>query len=162
VLVTNFNRVTNEMETLVHNSATYCGRFPTRYLAHAGTSGDDFVEAPCRCTRNGHASGIDRLLRNSARNVRSPKWWHASDAHNFGRGIRYARQHLYASYDMTLYNASRRAARHLANGRRDASRNVPAPPSGQFEHIIRNYGAGQYGYMWSSAGSTCSPNMATT
>jgi thimet oligopeptidase len=73
-------------------------------------------------------------------------------AHNYGRGIRYARQLLYASYDMTLHNES--SADPLAVWQK-MERATPlgyvagTEFPGQFGHLMGGYAAGYYGYMWS-------------
>ncbi len=162
VLVTNFNRVGldfNEMETLVHEfgHVLHGALSRTRYLAHAGTSVEtDFVEAPSQMYEE-WARKLEsiRLLRKFCKEcpeVTGEMVARLKDAHNFGRGIRYARQHLYASYDMTLYNEH--PGEPLAIWRKMEGEtplgHVPSTSfPGQFEHIIRNYGAGYYGYMWS-------------
>jgi thimet oligopeptidase len=72
-------------------------------------------------------------------------------ARRFGQGIRYARQWLYASFDMAL---STEPQPPLAVWKRLEG----ATPLGYvegtsfpsaFSHIASNYAAGYYGYMWS-------------
>jgi thimet oligopeptidase len=129
----------------------------TRYVDHAGTHVEtDFVEAP------------SQMYEAWARRLESVQQLHAhcqdcpaidegmmqrlNAARNFGRGLRYARQHLYARYDMALYAEQPGPA--LATWERMESATPLGHVAGtafpgQFEHIIRNYGAGYYGYMWS-------------
>ncbi len=162
VLVTNFNRNGlnfDELETLVHEfgHVMHGVLSRTRYVAHAGTSVEtDFVEAP------------SQMYEEWARKLESVKLIHdfckecppvdaammqrLNAARNFGRGIRYARQHLYASFDMALYDEKPGEA--LATWQKmEAATPLGHVPGtsfpGQFDHIIRNYGAGYYGYMWS-------------
>jgi thimet oligopeptidase len=72
---------------------------------------------------------------------------------NFGRGIRYGRQLLYASYDMRLHTSSSPALSPLAlwadmEGRTALGALQGGEFPGQFGHIAGGYAAGYYGYMW--------------
>lgn len=164
VLVTNFNRQGlsfDELETLVHEFGHLMHGVlsRTRYVDQAGTHVErDFVEAPSQMYEE-WARRLEsvRLLHDFCKDQGCPAvdadmMQRLNAARNFGRGIRYARQHLYASYDMALY------AEHPAPARATWARMEAATPLGhvaetafpaQFEHIIRGYAAGYYGYMWS-------------
>ena len=72
-------------------------------------------------------------------------------ARRFGAGMQYARQHLYASFDMALYGEQPRAAFDTWKQMEEATTlgfvpgtNFPAT----FSHIAGGYAAGYYGYMW--------------
>ena len=75
----------------------------------------------------------------------------ADAARRYGQGIRYARQWLYASFDMELSTNPRPPLAVWKNLE-------AATPLGYvegtmfpaaFSHIASNYAAGYYGYMWS-------------
>jgi thimet oligopeptidase len=163
VLVANFNREgldANEIETLLHEfgHVLHGVLSKTRFVDHAGTSVErDFVEAPSQmyeewarnketlallpqyCTTPCPTVDNDLLLRLKA-------------AHNFGRGSRYARQHLYASYDMALHQGS--ANEPLSVWQKMEGATLLGYVSGtefpgQFSHLMGGYAAGYYGYMWS-------------
>jgi thimet oligopeptidase len=73
-------------------------------------------------------------------------------ARDHAKGILFARQHLYASYDLALYG------REPADPMGLWARMEGATPLGHvagtrfpagFSHVASNYGAGYYGYLWS-------------
>ncbi len=107
VLVTNFNRSGlsfDELETLVHEFGHLMHGVlsRTRYVAHAGTSVEtDFVEAPSQMYEEwAHKLDAVKLIHNFCKDcpeVDAAMMERLNAARNFGRGIRYARQHLYAS-----------------------------------------------------------------
>lgn len=162
VLVTNFNRSGlnfDELETLVHEfgHVMHGVLSRTRYVAHAGTSVEtDFVEAPSQMyeewARKLEAVKLIRDYCKSCPTIDAGMMERLNAARNFGRGIRYARQHLYASFDMAIY--AEQPGEALATWQKmEAATPLGHVPDtafpGQFDHIIRNYGAGYYGYMWS-------------
>jgi thimet oligopeptidase len=74
-----------------------------------------------------------------------------NEARRFGRGIAYARQHLYASYDMALYGEQPREAMETWRAMEAATTlgHVEATEfPGTFAHVAGGYAAGYYGYMW--------------
>ncbi len=163
-LVANFNRQGlnfNELETLVHEFGHLMHGVlsRTRYVDHAGTHVEtDFVEAPSQMYEAwARRPESIRLLHPLCKDQGCPEidadmMQRLNAAHHFGRGIRYARQHLYASFDMALYAEHPEPALPTWE-RMEAATSLghvagTAFPA-QFEHIIRGYGAGYYGYMWS-------------
>lgn len=161
-LVTNFNRNGldfNELETLVHEfgHALHGVLSRARYAAHAGTSVEtDFVEAPSQMyeawARRLESVALLHDFCGSCPKVDAPLMARLNAARKHARGIRYARQHLYASFDMALH--SRNPGEALAVWEKmEAATPLGHVPGtafpGQFDHIIRNYGAGYYGYLWS-------------
>jgi thimet oligopeptidase len=76
----------------------------------------------------------------------------ARAARDFGKGIGFSRQHLYARYDLALYG--RESADPLALWTRMEADTPLGSVSGTlfpagFEHIASGYAAGYYGYLWS-------------
>ena len=162
VLVTNFNRKgldQRELETMLHEFGHILHGVlsQTRYASHGGTNVErDFVEAPsqmyeewartkeplqlihkyCADCPEVDAALVDRL--------------HA--ARSYGQGIRYARQHLYASYDMAIFGEREVDPMQtwIAMESETPVGYVPGTQfAGTFAHVVGGYGAGYYGYMWS-------------
>jgi len=162
VLVTNFDRqglTHNELETLFHEfgHVMHGVLSRTQFNYHSGTSVQrDFVEAP------------SQMYEEWARRWQSLRTLHESvpeapaldeetverlaAARRFGQGIRYARQHLYATFDMAL--ASTAPERAIEVWKSMESRGPMGHVEGTafpatFGHITNGYAAGYYGYMWS-------------
>ena len=166
VLVSNFNRQGldhQELETLVHEfgHVMHGVLSQTRYLDHAGTHVErDFVEAPSQMFEE-WARRLETLQRFARHcpdcpGVDAALLERLEAARQFGRGIRYARQHLYASYDMTLYGQVPASGQPKAQAlwqQMEAATPLGHVAgtsfAGQFEHIVRGYAAGYYGYLWS-------------
>ncbi len=105
VLVANFNRDGldgNEIETLLHEfgHVLHGVLSKTRFVDHAGTSVErDFVEAPSQMfeewTRNKETLALlPQYCASPCPPVDNDLLLRLKAAHNFGRGSRYARQHL--------------------------------------------------------------------
>ena len=161
VLVTNFDRNGldhNELETLLHEfgHVLHGVLSKTAFVSHAGTStSQDFVEAPSQmfeewARREGALALFAKVCpecpRLSRQQVAS-----LEAARRYGQGIRYARQWIYAAFDMSL---SQKPQSSLEAWKRLES----ATPLGfvegtmfpaSFSHIASSYAAGYYGYMWS-------------
>lgn len=162
VLVTNFDRkglTQNEMETLMHELGhVFHGVLSkTKYSAHSGTSVKrDFVEAPSQALE-AWAQRYETLSKVQDYCGDCPAVTPAlveklDAARTFGKGSFYSRQHLYASFDMTLFSNKPQAAQDLW------AKMEGATPLGHIEgtrfpatfgHIVGGYAAGYYGYMWS-------------
>jgi thimet oligopeptidase len=161
VMVANFDRhglTHDEVETFFHEFGHVLHGVLSKahYNHHAGTSVErDFVEVPSQFYEE-WARRLESLetIRDTCADC--PVMDQAlvdrlNAARRFGAGMLYARQHLYASFDMALYGTQPRAAfetwRDMEAGTRlgfvDGT-NFPAT----FSHIAGGYAAGYYGYMW--------------
>ncbi|MFA7269997.1 MAG: M3 family metallopeptidase [Sterolibacterium sp.] len=163
VLVANFNRSGfdgDEMETLTHEfgHVLHGVLSATRYVAQAGTSVErDFVEAPSQMyeewARNKETLGlVADFCKTACPRVDAALASKLTAAHNFGRGIRYARQLLYASFDMAIYDAKPvdpMAVWGAMEGATPLGYVEGTQFPGTFNHVMGGYAAGYYGYMWS-------------
>ncbi|HET9578512.1 MAG TPA: M3 family metallopeptidase [Usitatibacter sp.] len=160
-LVTNFNREGldhNELETLMHEfgHVLHAVLSQADYNPHAGTSVKvDFVEAPSQMfeewARREESLGLFEKICPQCPHLTHDEIERLDAARKYGQGIRYARQWLYAKFDMELSTNPRPP---LAVWKNLES----ATPLGyvegtmfpaSFSHIASNYAAGYYGYMWS-------------
>ena len=163
VLVTNFDRVglnADELETLVHEfgHVLHGVLSSTRYVSQAGTSVErDFVEAPSQmfeewARRKESLALLSSFCKSACPGVDDALLKRMTAAHNFGRGIRYARQLLYASYDMNLHKSEAGDPLAIWSAMEGATPLGHVPGTefpGQFGHLMGGYAAGYYGYMWS-------------
>lgn len=162
-LVANFNRAGfdgDEMETLTHEfgHVLHGVLSNTRYASLAGTNVElDFVEAPSQMYEE-WARSLDTLslvakfCKTPCPKVDAALVKKMVAAHNFGRGIRYARQLLYASFDMSIYDAKPSEpmdAWARMEGATPLGHVKGTEFPGTFNHVMSGYGAGYYGYMWS-------------
>lgn len=161
-LVTNFRRDGfdhNELETLFHEfgHVMHGVLSKTRYLLHAGTSvRRDFVEAPSQMYEEWARRPESLRLFNETCPTCKPIDLELIErmdaARQYGQGTKYARQWLYAAYDMAL--ASETPGEPLQVWIDMESKtpigHVPGTRfPGTFGHIVGGYAAGYYGYMWS-------------
>lgn len=163
VLVTNFDRAgldSDELETMVHEFGHVLHNVlsHTRYVSQAGTSVEgDFVEAPSQmyeewARSEEPLSQIAGFCEPACPAVGGALVQRLNSAHNYGRGIRYARQLLYAAYDMDIHSPAPGAPLATWDRMEGATLLGHVPQTqfpGQFEHLMNGYGAGYYGYMWS-------------
>ena len=163
VLVTNFDRTglnSDELETMVHEfgHVLHGVLSNTRYLAQAGTSVEgDFVEAPSQMYEEwartlAPLALIAGYCQPACPAVDAALVKQLNAAHNYGRGIRYSRQLLYAGYDMAIHGAQPVEPQATWARMEGATLlgHVPGTEfAGQFDHLVGGYGAGYYGYMWS-------------
>lgn len=163
VLVTNFNRTGldgEELETLVHEfgHVLHGVLSSTRYVMQAGTSVErDFVEAPSQmyeewARRKESLQMISSFCKEPCPTISDEMVTRLTAAHNYGRGIRYARQLLYASYDMALHRNTVGDPLQIWDKMESATplgHVAGTQFPGQFGHLMGGYAAGYYGYMWS-------------
>jgi len=161
VLVANFDRkglTHDEIETLFHEFGHILHGVlsTTIYNQHAGTNVErDFVEAPSQIfeewARRIESLSLMREVCPECPIMDEPLVARLNEARRFGRGLAYARQHLYATYDMALYGTTPRPA--LETWREMEAATTLGHVSdtefpGTFAHIAGGYAAGYYGYMW--------------
>ena len=160
-LVVNMNREGlnhDELETLLHEFGHVLHGVLSQadYNPHAGTSvKGDFVEAPSQMfeewARREQTLALFQKVCPDCPQLSKDQIAKLEAARRYGQGIRYARQWLYASFDMALATDPRpplavwkalEAATPLGH-----VEGTSFPSS--FRHIAENYAAGYYGYMWS-------------
>ena len=161
VLVTNFDRrglTHDEVETLFHEFGHILHGVlsETTYSYHAGTSVQrDFVEAPSQIFEE-WTRRLESLERLRAVSPDSPPIdaglvARLEAARKFGQGLFYARQWLYASFDIALSGPSPEPAMRVWERMETASLLGHVPDTafpGTFGHIVSGYAAGYDGYMW--------------
>ncbi|MBI3345853.1 MAG: Zn-dependent oligopeptidase [Burkholderiales bacterium] len=161
-LVVNFDRnglTLDEVETLLHElgHAVHVDLSKTRYAATAGTSVmHDFVEAPSQMLEDWvYDKQVLKLMQEvcpTCKPVPDAMVEQAKAAKHYGKGGQFGRQHLYASYDITLHQQAKPEPMPLWARMEGATPLGYVPgtmfPAG-FAHIAGGYGAGYYGYLWS-------------
>ena len=161
-LVTNFNRNGldhDELETLMHEfgHVLHGVLSKARYADEAGTSVKrDFVEAPSQMfeewARRQDALKLFADVCKDCPQLTAAQIEKLDAARKYGRGIRYARQLLYAAYDMSLTTAQPSGALASWQNLEGATPLGTVPGTmfpASFGHIMGGYAAGYYGYMWS-------------
>jgi thimet oligopeptidase len=161
-LVVNFDRAgltLDELETLLHEfgHAVHSNLSATRYSAQAGTNTQrDFVEAPSQMLEEWvyDRSVLDQMQQvcPGCKRVPDELLAQAVKARHYGKGIRYARQHLYASYDLALHAAD--APEPMATWAKMEGATPLGHVAGSmfpagFSHVAGGYAASYYGYLWS-------------
>ncbi len=149
----------DELETLLHEfgHALHSNLSATRYSSMAGTSTlRDFVEAPSQMLEEWVYD--PKVLATFAKVCPDCKpvpvelITQAVKARDYGKALRYSRQHLYASYDLNLHGpaAPDPLAAWAAMERATPLGYVADTkfPAG-FGHLAGGYAAGYYGYLWS-------------
>lgn len=165
VLVTNFNRKglnSNELETFVHEMghALHGILSKTRYTEQSGTSVErDFVEAPSQmyeewARRLETLSKVADYCEPACPRVDAAMTERLKNVKNYGRGLHYARQALYAQYDMALHGKDAKNIEPLKlwqdmEGKTALGYVNGQQFPGQFGHLMGGYQAGYYSYMWS-------------
>jgi thimet oligopeptidase len=161
-LVVNLDRqglTLDELETLLHEfgHALHNNLSTTRYTLQAGTNTlHDFAEAPSQMLEDWvYDKRVLALFADvcpTCKPVPAEMIEQARAARDHAKGSFYARQHLYASYDLALYGrdpappmalwAAMEGATPLGHV---AGTRFPAG----FSHVASHYAAGYYGYLWS-------------
>jgi thimet oligopeptidase len=161
-LVVNFNRQglsLDELETLLHEfgHSLHALLSQTRFNAQGGTSVQlDFVEAPSQMleewTYDAKTLAMFKDVCAKCKLVPAELIAQAKRSKSFGKGIRYARQWLYASYDFALNGVDEKDPLALWKSLEGATvlGHVDGTmfPAG-FGHLAGGYAAGYYSYLWS-------------
>ena len=162
VLVANLDRKGldhGELETLVHEfgHALHHMFSRTPYVAQSGGTLEwDFVEAPSQMyeewSRRRESLSLISRFCTGCKPVDDDLVNRLEASRRVGRGLHYQDQHLLADYDLTLYGET--PVDPLATWEKMGSETVLGHTPGtifpsSFDHIIRGYAAGYYGYMWS-------------
>jgi thimet oligopeptidase len=129
----------------------------TRYLWLAGTSvRRDFVEAPSQMYEEWARQPESlRLFNETCRECKPIDMElirRMNAARLYGQGSKYARQHLYAAYDMALASENPGDPMQVwaeMEGKTPLGHVPGTKFPGTFAHIVGGYAAGYYGYMWS-------------
>ena len=160
-LVTIFNRDGlnhDELETLMHEFGHVLHGVLSRvdYDPQAGTSvKGDFVEAPSQMfeewARREQPLSLFAQVCGDCPHLTRDQIGNLERARRYGQGMRYARQWLYAAFDMALATDPRpplAAWKELEGATPLGYVEGTAFPA-SFSHIVNDYAAGYYGYMWS-------------
>lgn len=161
-LVVNVSRrglTLDELETLLHEfgHGLHALLSKTRYAGQGGTNVQlDFVEAPSQMLEDWvydpQVLALFAEVCPRCEPVPTRLLAQARTARDFGKGIQFSRQHLYASYDLALHGRDAADPLALWSQMEGATPlgHVPGSmfPAG-FEHIAGGYAAGYYGYLWS-------------
>jgi len=160
-LVTNFNREGldhGELQTLMHEFGHVLHNVLSRtdYQAEGGTAVKrDFVEAPSQMfeewARREQPLALFQQVCPQCPQLTHDEIERLEAARRFGQGVRYARQWLYASFDMALSTNPRPPLtvwKELEGSTPLGYVEGTSFPSA-FSHIASNYASGYYGYMWS-------------
>ena len=162
-LVVNFDRsglTLDEVETLLHElgHSVHADLSRTRYASLAGTAVvHDFVEAPSQMLEDWvYDKNVLKLMQDvcpTCKPVPDDMVAQATAAKHYGKGMLFGRQHLYASYDLALYQQAKPEPLPLWARMEGATPLGYVPgtmfPAG-FAHIAGDgYAAGYYGYLWS-------------
>ncbi|MCE4554447.1 M3 family metallopeptidase [Roseateles cellulosilyticus] len=162
-LVVNFDRnglTLDEVETLLHElgHSVHADLSRTRYVSVAGTTVvHDFVEAPSQMLEDWvYDKNVLKLMQDvcpTCKPVPDDMVAQATAAKHYGKGMQFGRQHLYASFDLALYQQARPDPLALWAKMEGATPLGYVPgtmfPAG-FAHIAGDgYAAGYYGYLWS-------------
>lgn len=162
VLVTNFDRnglSQDELETMFHEfgHVLHGVLSKTRYSWNAGTNvARDFVEAPSQMYEEWARRPESIKLFNEACSSCKPVDMALVDkmkkANNYGAGLQYSRQKLYAAFDMSLVGPTPVKSMDSWKAMEGATplgyvEGTMFPAA--FGHLAGGYAAGYYGYMWS-------------
>jgi thimet oligopeptidase len=149
----------DDLETLLHEfgHAVHNNLSATRHASQAGTSVlRDFVEAPSQMLEpwifDPRVLSVMQEVCPACAPVPEALLAQAEAAKHHGKGAQYARQWLYAAFDLALHGPDAPEPMALWARMEGATLlgHVPGSmfPSG-FSHVATGYGAGYYGYLWS-------------
>ena len=149
----------DDLETLLHEfgHAVHNNLSATRHSSQAGTSVlRDFVEAPSQMLEEWvYDPKVLQVMREvcaSCPPVPEALLAQAKAAKRYGKGMAYARQWLYAAFDLAMHGTDAPEPMALWARMEGASALGYVPgsmfPAG-FAHVAAGYGAGYYGYLWS-------------
>jgi len=150
----------DEMQTLLHEfgHSVHNNLSNTRHALQAGTSVmHDFVEAPSQMLEDWvYDKNVLKVMAEvcaECKPVPDELLDKAVAARDFAKGSRYARQHLYASYDLALNAKDTPAPMPLwikMEGETPLGYEKGSLFPAGFAHLMSDgYGAGYYGYLWS-------------
>ena len=160
-LVTNFNREGldhGELETLMHEFGHVLHNVLSRadYDPDAGTAvKGDFVEAPSQMfeewARREQPLALFKEVCPQCPQLTHDEIERLEAARRYGQGLRYARQWLYATFDMALATDPQPplAVWKKLEGATPLGFVEGTSFPSSFSHIANQYAAGYYGYMWS-------------
>lgn len=161
-LVVNFSRDglnLDELETLLHEfgHALHVLLSDTRYAAQAGTNTDlDFVEAPSQMLEDwvydARVMALVQEVCAACPPIPPDRLAAAREAREFAKGLRLARQQLFAAYDLALHGARPRDPMALwrdMEGRTPLGHVAGSQFPAGFGHIAGHYAGGYYSYLWS-------------
>jgi thimet oligopeptidase len=162
-LVVNFDRnglSLEEMETLLHEfgHAAHNNLATARHSVQGGGALPDFVEAPSQMLEDWvydpKAMAVMREVCPACKPVPDDLLAKAKVAERYGKGVQYARQRLFASFDQELHGPD--APEPMALWERLEGATILGHVKGtmfpaSFSHVATNgnYTAGYYGYLWS-------------
>jgi thimet oligopeptidase len=162
VLVANFDRrglTLQELQILLHEfgHTLHNNLSAARWASDGGLNVmEDFLEAPSQMLESWvYDKKVLKLFQDvcpACKPVPDELVDQARAAEDFGKGLRIARQHLYAAYDLALHGPA------APDPMESWAKMEGATPLGYvagttfpagFAHIAGRYGAGYYGYLWS-------------
>lgn len=149
----------SELETLLHElgHALHNNLSATRHTAQAGTSVKrDFVEAPSQMLEDWvYDKKVLKLFQQvcpQCKPVPDEMIDKGLVARDYAKGMRYARQHLFASFDLALHAGDAPEPMALwakMEGATPLGHVTGTKFPAGFSHVATNYAAGYYGYLWS-------------
>jgi thimet oligopeptidase len=150
-----------ELETLLHEfgHTLHTTLSATRYASDGGESVDqDFVEAPSQMLEewvyDKRVLKVFQEVCAACKPVPDDLVDKARVARDFGKGLQFARQQLYAAYDLAVHGPNAPDPMETWEKMEAATAlgyvQGTTFPAG-FAHIASGYGAGYYGYLWSQA-----------
>ncbi|MGN6529743.1 MAG: M3 family metallopeptidase [Burkholderiaceae bacterium] len=162
VLVANFDRrglTLQELEILLHEfgHSLHVDLSATRWASDGGLNVmEDFLEAPSQMLESWvYDKKVLKVFRDvcpACKPVPDELVDKARAARDFGKGLKFARQHLFAAYDLALHGPAAVDPMETWQKMEGATPLGYVPgttfPAG-FAHIAGRYGAGYYSYLWS-------------